>query len=89
MGYCQNAMCYDVIMKLSAWLKNNDLTQRDFRELARTFNIDVSPHTVTKWCNGQRIPRPKEMKSIYLLTRGEVQPNDFYGMNVKGVASVQ
>tara|TARA_Y100000114_G_scaffold14205_2_gene11533 strand:+ start:6909 stop:7214 length:306 start_codon:yes stop_codon:yes gene_type:complete len=74
-------MCYHVTMKLSKWLKNNGLTQRDFRELAQTYDVNISTHAVTKWCNGQRIPRPREMKSIYLLTKGQVQPNDFYGVN--------
>tara|TARA_B100001769_G_C21807459_1_gene439422 strand:- start:262 stop:471 length:210 start_codon:yes stop_codon:yes gene_type:complete len=69
-------------MKLSAWLKQNDLTQKDFCERAQKNFIDgtFSGHALSKWCAGKRIPRPKEMAQILLLTGGDVQPNDFYGL---------
>lgn len=67
-------------MKLSAWLKQNSLTQQDFHKILKDSNVDVSTHAISKWCNGSRIPRQNEMKAIHIVTRAEVQPNDFYGL---------
>lgn len=31
-----------------------------------------------RWCNGESIPSHNIMKEILVLTRGQVQPNDWY-----------
>ncbi|HAI38142.1 MAG TPA: hypothetical protein DCM40_08475 [Maribacter sp.] len=40
----------------------------------------VNEATVTKWKYQGAIPRKKEMLLIYNFTKGEVTPNDFYGI---------
>ena len=66
-------------MKLSAWLKENNLTQKQFLDLASTKHSgEFSYHALVKWCSGQRIPRPEDMKVIHKATDGNVTPNDFY-----------
>lgn len=66
-------------MKLSAWLKENNLTQKQFLEYAASdHHANFSYHALVKWCSGQRIPRPDDMKVIHNATSGKVTPNDFY-----------
>ena len=66
-------------MKLSAWLKENKMTQKQFLEIAaNSHSANFSTHALVKWCSGQRIPRPEDMKVIYNATEGNVSPNDFY-----------
>jgi hypothetical protein len=66
-------------MKLSAWLKENNLTQKQFLDLAsNNHSASFSYHDLVKWCSGQRIPRPEDMKVIHKATSGKVTPNDFY-----------
>jgi|TARA_B110000285_G_scaffold198330_1_gene230679 hypothetical protein len=66
-------------MKLSAWLKENNLTQKQFLDLASTKHSgEFSYHALVKWCSGQRIPRTEDMKVIHQATDGNVTPNDFY-----------
>lgn len=67
------------LMKLSAWLKENKLTQKQFLEKATSdYSGSFSYHALVKWCSGQRIPRPEDMKVIHQATDGNVAPNDFY-----------
>ena len=65
-------------MRLKDYLKSQGLTQQEFVSLAEEQNAEFSYFAVQKWCNGQRIPRKDEMATIYRLTDGAVQPNDFY-----------
>ena len=66
-------------MKLSAWLKENNLTQKQFLDLAsNNHSASFSYHALVKWCSGQRIPRPEDMNVIHKATAGNVTPNDFY-----------
>tara|TARA_R110000744_G_scaffold138706_8_gene249593 strand:+ start:9596 stop:9802 length:207 start_codon:yes stop_codon:yes gene_type:complete len=67
-------------MKLSAWLKQNDMTHHQFFEKSKLQNAQFSIHALAKWCNGSRIPRQTEMAAIHGMTNGEVSPNDFYGL---------
>lgn len=68
-------------MRLSAWLKEHELTQARFLVKSKDYGGDFSIHALSKWCSGARIPRPQEMKVIHKMTIGEVQPNDFYKIN--------
>ena len=65
-------------MKLNRWIKTNGWTQKTFFEECRKEGADFSVHALMKWCNGQRIPRSDEMALIHKMTKGQVQPNDFY-----------
>lgn len=64
-------------MKLNAWLilhevKENELAGR----------VGVHPTTVSKYILHGVIPRPEVMREIFLFTRGQVQPNDFYNLSI-------
>jgi transcriptional regulator with XRE-family HTH domain len=72
-------------MKLAAWLKQNDLTQQEFLTLSKESGGKFSIHALNKWCSGNRIPRPKDMYLIASVTRGGVQPNDFYMLDKANV----
>lgn len=66
-------------MKLSDYLKKNNLTQRDFLLKAKEdHGATFSRFALVKWCNGSRIPRPEDMRLINLATDGIVRPDDFY-----------
>ena len=65
-------------MKLAEWLKKEGLTHDDFVIFLKKNDSDVSKGAIDKWCNGQRIPRKKDMLKIYTATDGEVTANDFY-----------
>ena len=68
-------------MKLSAWLKENDMTQKQFLTyVSEHHEGNFTFHALAKWCNGQRIPRPNDMRIIHRATFGSVTPNDFYGL---------
>jgi hypothetical protein len=68
-------------MKLSAWLKEHDLTHKGFLDKSRDYGASFSIHALNKWCNGSRIPRSTEMEAIHKITDGAVRPNDFYKIN--------
>ena len=44
-------------------------------------NIRIPQSTLAKWISGIRIPRKEEMITIFEITGGQVQPNDFYGID--------
>lgn len=50
------------------------LTQAD---LARALN--ASKGTISKWENGEAIPRREQMVRIHTFTKGEVSPGSFFG----------
>jgi|TARA_R100000149_G_scaffold21073_1_gene8054 hypothetical protein len=69
-------------MKLNAYLKENNLTQKEFlQNTHQNFDTRFSYHALVKWCSGKRIPRPEEMSIIYKATNGVVTPNDFYSLH--------
>lgn len=67
-------------MKLSDWLRKENITQKEFVSLADKSGVIFSTHAIAKWCQGQRIPRREEMECIYKITNAAVQPNDFYNL---------
>lgn len=60
-------------MKLEKYLATNAVTQKEFAE-----QIGEKPVVITRYCNGQRIPRAEIMVKIFKATNGAVTPNDFY-----------
>tara|TARA_Y100001972_G_C7522360_1_gene263461 strand:+ start:501 stop:704 length:204 start_codon:yes stop_codon:yes gene_type:complete len=66
-------------MKLAAYLLENKLTQNQFLDLLyEKTGTRLSQGGLSKYIKGQRTPRKAEMIKIYEITKGEVQPNDFY-----------
>ena len=62
-------------MQLREWRIKEGLT---LSELADRIGSVVS--TVVRYEKGTRLPERDTMKSIYIVTRGEVRPDDFYGV---------
>lgn len=66
-------------MTLDQWRKNKGHSYKSLAAMLGASHATV----VRRWCmpfaeNGRMIPAPKFMMRILDLTRGEVQPNDFY-----------
>ncbi len=59
-------------MQLGAWLKRQNIAAVDFAE-----RVGVGPWSITRYVNGDRVPRPKVMARIIAATGGEVTANDF------------
>ncbi len=74
---------YSTLMRLTEYLKANKITQQNFLQNSKDLGGGFSIHAVSKWCQGQRIPRQDEMYIIYKLTDGQVTPNDFYNLPEK------
>lgn len=60
---------------LRKFLSHHRLSETQF---AQWLGCDRS--LVSRWVNGAAIPAPDKMRAIYRLTRGQVQPNDFYDL---------
>ena len=66
-------------MKLKQYLKDNDLSQRDFVKVVLQKADKLIPQTtLSKYILETRIPTKDNMKAITIATDQEVQPNDFY-----------
>lgn len=59
-------------MRLAEWLKQENKTATD---LAAEIPVDTS--TVTRYVNGQRVPRKEHMRRIRDITNGAVTADDF------------
>lgn len=62
-------------MKLAAWRRREGLTQQ---ELAARLGVSQPYVSLMERATNPRIPDHPLMAKIYLLSRGDVQPNDFY-----------
>ena len=60
-------------MKLSAYMKINSLRPK---ALARELG-NASASGVIKWMRDERVPRPDQLRRIFEVTGGAVEPNDF------------
>ena len=66
-------------MKLKQYLKDNDLSQREFvKVVLQKANKLIPQTTLSKYILETRIPTKDNMKAITIATDQEVQPNDFY-----------
>jgi hypothetical protein len=52
---------------------------KDYGELKLAQKLNVSLDTVKSWRYGNRIPRPKQVKKIILLTNYSLSWEDVYG----------
>ena len=59
-------------MRLNEWIAANDMTMAAFAAL-----IGVEAASVTRYANGDRIPRREIMRRITSVTDGKVTANDF------------
>lgn len=62
-----------MIHKLSRWLRDNKLSHAEF---ARRLGCD--PSLPGRWLRGVSVPTPAMMVKIFILTNGDIVPNDFY-----------
>lgn len=60
-------------MKLKDWRKANNVT---LDQMAVELNVTQS--TIVRWENGSRDPDALAKQRIFIVTRGAVEPNDFY-----------
>lgn len=63
-------------MKLKDWLLKEGLSPTDYAR-----QLKWPQATIARYVNGDRIPEPPNMAVIVETTRGEVTPNDFYGLH--------
>ena len=59
-------------MTLLEWLKQENLTAKDFAE-----NNSIPYGSVLKWVYSDRFPRINYLDKIYNITKGKVTANDF------------
>ena len=60
-------------MRLNQYLDDHDLTYAAFGQL-----VGVSTQAIARYATGERIPRRAVMQRIACVTKGLVQPNDFF-----------
>lgn len=60
-------------MNLATYLKS---TGQSVPDLAK--DLGVSAMALRHWVAGKRMPRPETMARIVAVTKGAVQPNDFF-----------
>ena len=66
-------------MQLKEYLNKTNQTQMSFiKEIEKQKDVKIPQSTLAKWITGVRIPRKKEMIVLKEVTKGKVQPNDFY-----------
>ena len=66
-------------MKLKQYLKENDLSQREFVKVVLKKADKLIPQTtLSKYILETRIPTKDNMKAIMEATEYQVQANDFY-----------
>lgn len=66
-------------MRLKDYLERNALTQVKFINLIEMATGKTVPQgTLAKWIVGSRIPRKEQIETIFQITDGDVEPNDFY-----------
>lgn len=64
-------------MTLKQYIKKHGITIKEMAD-----RIGLAPYSVERYIAG-RLPVPEVVVSIYKATKGEVQPNDFYGIKAK------
>jgi hypothetical protein len=73
-------------MKINHWLILTDTTGESFVEqLAKVppETTPIHPATISKYAIHGAIPRPDVMRRIFIVTKGQVQPNDFYNLSIE------
>ncbi len=65
-------------MQLKSYLDRQKISRATF-----AVSIGVTEVAVTRYINGDRIPRPAKMALIEAVTKGAVKPNDFFASVAK------
>lgn len=67
----------EIDVRLAQWRNEQGLTQRDLAE-----QLGVTQPAISDWerAHSPTIPAATYMAGIYLLSRGAVQPNDFFDL---------
>lgn len=60
-------------MKLEKYIEDEEISLKQAAE-----QLGFSYEDVRRYCKGEVIPRPENMKKIVEWSQGKVQPNDFY-----------
>ncbi|MGM4891233.1 helix-turn-helix domain-containing protein [Tardiphaga sp. 839_C3_N1_4] len=68
-------------MKLDAWLSTTGTPDNEFAR-----RIGVSRVTLFRFKTGRRVPDRSTMEKISAETRGDVAPNDFFGLGATSIA---
>lgn len=68
-------------MKLDRWRRGQGLSIQALAD-----KLESTHQVASRYCNGTRIPVPPMMGRIYVLTHGQVTPNDFYDLPKLGSA---
>ena len=63
-------------MKLEQYIEKQQKTLKQAAE-----ELGLAYEDIRRYCKGSVIPRPENMKKITEWSKGEVQPNDFYGIS--------
>ena len=63
-------------MKIKNYITKNKIKKTDAAKQLETSFVNIF-----RWINGVSIPRPAEMKKIFIWSNGEVSPNDFYDID--------
>jgi predicted transcriptional regulator len=61
--------------KIEKYLEENGLTKTSFAKA-----LGVTPVAVGRYISGERLPEPEIMSEIFKVTKGQITPNDFYGV---------
>lgn len=48
--------------------------------------LAVKPEMLSKWERGVHIPAPANLEAIYTITGGEIEPNDFFKLELPAVS---
>lgn len=62
-------------MKLADWRKSQEMTQE-----AVASELGIERLSIARYEAGRRLPAPAVMIELYRLSKGAVQPNDFYDL---------
>jgi predicted transcriptional regulator len=62
-------------MKLAEHMDKKGITETEMARL-----LGVSQPTVSRYLNGERMPKPRNMAKIVAVTGGRVRPDDFYAL---------
>ena len=62
-------------MKLTEYMAKKGINETEMARL-----LGISQPTVSRYLNGLRMPKPRNMAKIVAVTGGLVRPDDFYGL---------
>jgi transcriptional regulator with XRE-family HTH domain len=64
-------------MRLAEWRKQEGYSQQ---QMAQRLGVSQPVISLAERANDPQLPQPSTVIAIYVLSRGQVQPNDFYDL---------